>query len=55
MFLDVQDARTAIMVGAQNGHKDVVDLLISNGADINQQEKVRLFSDVVTCNLYYCG
>ena len=39
----MQDALTAIIVGAKNGHKDVVDVLISNGADVNHQDKVRLF------------
>ena len=43
------------MVAAENGHKDVVELIISNGADVNDQEKVRIDLDLVTCSPFYCG
>ena len=55
MFLVVQDGATAIMVAAQNGHKDVVELLISRGADVKHKAKVRIDLDLVTCSLLYCG
>ena len=42
MFLDAQDGATGIMVAARNGHKDVVELLISGGANVNHQNKVRI-------------
>ena len=55
MFLVVQDGATAIMVAAQNGHKDVVEVLISSGADVQHQTQVRIDLDLVTCSLFYCG
>ena len=55
MFLDVQTGWTAIMFAAQNGHKDVVELLIFSGADVNHQKQVRIDLDLVTCSLLYCG
>ena len=55
MFLDVQDGATAIMVAAENGHKDVVELLIASGADVKHQKQVRIDLDLVTCSPFYCG
>ena len=53
MLLDAQDGVTGIMVAARNGHKDVVELLISCGADVNHQNKVRIPLHALTCNLTY--
>ena len=55
MFLDVQDGATAIIFAAQNGHKDVVELLISSGADVKHQTQVRIDLDLLSCSPYYCG
>ena len=55
MFLDVQDGLTAIMVASHSGHKDVVELLVSSGADVNDQDKVRIDLDLLTCSPFYCG
>lgn len=35
-----QDQWTALMLAAENGHKDVVEFLVKAGADVNHQEKV---------------
>ena len=55
MFLDVQNGLTAIMLASHNGHKDVVDLLISSGADVKYQKQVRIDLDLLTCSPFYCG
>ena len=55
MLLNAQDGVTAIMVAAQNGHEDVVKLLISSGADVNHQDKVRIDLYFLTCSSLYCG
>ena len=33
---------TPLCVAAKNGHTDIVRLLIENGADVNEGERVRL-------------
>lgn len=35
-----QDQWTALMLAAENGHKDVVEFLVKAGADVDHQEKV---------------
>ena len=42
MFL-IQDGCSPVYVASHNGHKDVVDLLVSAGADIHLATKVCIF------------
>ena len=37
----LQDGRTALMVAAQDGHREVVELLLQHGADVNAEDEVR--------------
>ena len=37
----IQDGITALMVAVQNGHREVVELLLKHGADVNAKDKVR--------------
>ena len=37
----IQDGWTALMAAAQNGHREVVELLLQHGADANAKDKVR--------------
>ena len=39
-FTYLQYGSTAIMHAARDGHKDVVQMLLSNGADVHRQSKV---------------
>ena len=51
MFL-VQDGYSPVYIASQNGHTDVVDLLVSEGADIHLAIKVcihTLSSTVSAC------
>ena len=36
-----QDGRTALMLASDSGHTDVVKLLLSSGAQVDLQDKVR--------------
>ena len=49
-FAHLQDGWTAIIAAAHNGHKDIVQLLISNGADFNHQTKVCIPLNVAESN-----
>ena len=40
MFAHLQYAETAIVFAARNRHKDIVELLMANGAGVNQPTKV---------------
>ena len=42
------------MIAAKNGHKNVVELLVSSGADANDQDKVRIDLDLLTYSPFYC-
>ena len=43
VFLDVQDGTTGIMAAVHKGHKDVVELLLSSGVDVNhRKDKVQI-------------
>ena len=37
----IQNDWTALMNAAYNGHREVVELLIQHGADVNAKDKVR--------------
>ena len=37
----IQDGWTALKAAARNGHREVVELLIQHGADVNAKDKVR--------------
>ena len=37
----IQGGWTALMAAAQNGHKEVVELLLQHNADINAKHNVR--------------
>ena len=41
IFFVLQDGQTALMDAAQNGHREVVELLIKHGADVNAKDEVR--------------
>ena len=43
MSCSLQYGRTPLHVAAENGHTDVVDILLKHGADVNTQDKVRNF------------
>ena len=38
-----QSGMTPLFIASQNGHSDVVNILIRNGADVNMAEEVRYF------------
>ena len=37
----IQDGSTALYMAAQNGHREVVELLLQHGADVNAEDEVR--------------
>ena len=41
-FTYLQYGSTAIMHAARGGHKDVVQMLLSNGADVHHKRQVRI-------------
>ena len=46
-----QDGTSPLVLASQNGHSDVVNILIRNGADINLANKVwRLYHTLIHCN-----
>ncbi len=38
--LSLQDGRTALMLASGSGHREIAQLLVDRGADVNTQEKV---------------
>ena len=42
MFIFGQDKSTPLMVASQNGHIDVVNVLLQHGASVYLQNKVKL-------------
>ena len=40
LFSLMQYGHTPLIVASQNGHKEVVELLLDNGATVDQQNKV---------------
>ena len=42
LILPVQDGHTALYFASDNGHEQVVELLLRREADVNHQTKVRL-------------
>ncbi len=60
MLLFVQYGCTALMEAADNGHVEIVELLLKAGADINLKNHVNLFSEFVcllsfSINLFVCN
>ena len=45
IFFVLQDGQTALMDAAENGHREVVELLIKHGADVNAIDEVSICSD----------
>ena len=43
MSCSLQYGRTPLLVAAENGHTDVVDILLKHGANVNTQDVVRNF------------
>ena len=41
-YLHVQDKWTPLMIASQNGHIDVVNVLLQHGASVHLQNKVKL-------------
>ena len=41
-YLHVQDKWTPLMIASQNGHVDVVNVLLQHGASVHLQNKVKL-------------
>ena len=41
-YLHAQDESTPLMVASQNGHVDVINVLLQHGASVHLQNKVRL-------------
>ena len=41
-YLHVQNKSSPLMVASQNGHVDVVNVLLQHGASVNLQNKVNL-------------
>ena len=37
----IQNEVTALFIAAQNGHREVVELLVQHGADVNAKREVR--------------
>ena len=42
LLCHVQDKWTPLMIASQNGHVDVVNVLLQHGASVHLQNKVRL-------------
>ena len=42
LYLHGQDKWTSLMIASQNGHVDVVDVLLQHGAGVHLQNKVKL-------------
>ena len=40
LLADLQDGWTAITFASKNGHSEIVQMLLSGGADVNHQTKV---------------
>ena len=43
LFYSLQDGRSPLHVAAEEGHTDVVNMLITHSADIDIKDKVRKF------------
>ena len=43
------------MFAASNGRKDIVDLLMSSGVDVNHKNEVQIPLYVLACNFLYFG
>ena len=44
MHLSLQDGTSSLMVACKNGHAEVVRILVSAGAHVNDQNKVSMTS-----------
>ena len=50
--MHLQDGQTTLYVASDNGHDQVVELLLGRGADVNHQTKVRIL--LLVCLLLHC-
>ena len=41
LIVVIQDGDTALYMAAQEGYKEVVELLLQHGADVNAKDEVR--------------
>jgi ankyrin repeat protein len=46
----LQDEKTALMWAAESGHENVVDLLITEGAAVDYEDKVRVHNSQCCCS-----
>ena len=54
LSLSMQDGMTPLMVASENLHIQVVETLISRGADINQQNEVMYCNQIYGVFLHFC-
>ena len=47
-FTVLQNGFTPLLMASQEGHPQVVDVLLKNGADLNLAEAVSITDDVMT-------
>lgn len=52
LVLALQDGLTALMVAAQEGHTEIVRVLLQSGAAVNVQNKVTTKIELIL--LFYC-
>ena len=49
----IQDGETALMNASRYGYKEVIELLLAHGADLNAKDKVSYLDLFTACNLSY--